>query len=73
MSVMHVNAISNRLSLRKPQRDSLEILARICDIISLEKGADTSQALVVAAQTRLDERLRFECRGRYILDPHSPQ
>ena len=45
MSVMHVNAISNRLSLRKPQRDSLEILARICEIISLEKDADTTQAL----------------------------
>jgi len=28
MSIQHVNAISNRLSLRPPQRDSLEILAR---------------------------------------------
>lgn len=36
----HVNAISNRLSLRPPQRDSLEILARVCEIISLDKGAD---------------------------------
>lgn len=36
----HVNTISNRLSLRSPQRDSLEILARICDIISLEKDGD---------------------------------
>ncbi len=25
MSIQHVNAISNRLSLRPPQRDSLEI------------------------------------------------
>jgi hypothetical protein len=33
-----VNIIANRLSLRPPQRTSLEILARICDIISLEKG-----------------------------------
>jgi type III restriction enzyme len=40
-----VNTIANRLSLRPPQRTSLEILARICDIISLEKGADVAQAL----------------------------
>jgi type III restriction enzyme len=41
----HVNAISNRLSLRHPQRESLEILAHICDIISLDKGADAADAL----------------------------
>ena len=41
----HVNAIANRLSLRQPQRDSLEVLARVCDIISLEKGADPAQAI----------------------------
>lgn len=41
----HVNAISNRLSLRSPQRTSLEILARITEMLSLEKGADVGQAL----------------------------
>ncbi|MFQ5779155.1 MAG: DEAD/DEAH box helicase family protein [Nitrospiria bacterium] len=45
MSIQEVNTICNRLSLRPPQRDSLEILARICKIISLEKDANTSQAL----------------------------
>jgi len=45
MSIQQVNAISNRLSLRPPQRDSLEILARLCEIISLEKDGDTVQAL----------------------------
>src|SRR3990170_1183042 len=40
-----VNTIANRLSLRPPQRTSLEILARIADIISLEKGADVAGAL----------------------------
>jgi len=40
-----VNSISNRLSLRQPQRDSLEILDRVCEIISLEKGIDPAQAL----------------------------
>jgi len=41
----HVNAIANRLSLRPPQKISLEILARLGEIISLEKGADAAQAL----------------------------
>ncbi|MFQ5328823.1 MAG: DEAD/DEAH box helicase family protein [Thermodesulfobacteriota bacterium] len=45
MTIQQVNAITNRLSLRPPQRDSLEILARICEIISLEKDGDTAQAL----------------------------
>jgi type III restriction enzyme len=45
MSIQHVNAISNRLSLRAPQRDSLEILARVCEIVSLEKDGDDAQAL----------------------------
>jgi len=45
MSIQHVNAISNRLSLRPSQRDSLEILARVCEIVSLEKDGDTDQTL----------------------------
>jgi type III restriction enzyme len=38
-------AIANRLSLRQPQRDSLEILDRVCDLLPLEKDTDTAQAL----------------------------
>jgi type III restriction enzyme len=45
MSVQHINSISNRLSLRPPQRDSLEILARVCEIIELSKDADPTTAL----------------------------
>ena len=45
MSIQHVNAISNRLSLRPPQRDSLEILARVCEIVSLHKDGDVVQTL----------------------------
>ncbi len=45
MAVQHINAISNRLSLRPPQRDSLEILARVCEIIELSKEADPAAAL----------------------------
>jgi type III restriction enzyme len=36
----HVNAISGRLSLRKPQRDSLVILDRVCDILPPKKDSD---------------------------------
>jgi hypothetical protein len=42
-----VNVIANRLSLRPPQRESLEILDRVCDIIPLEKSADIVQTLQV--------------------------
>lgn len=45
MSLQQINAISNRLSLRPPQRDSLEILARVCEITSLEKDGDIVQML----------------------------
>ncbi|MEI6056911.1 MAG: DEAD/DEAH box helicase family protein [Lentisphaerota bacterium] len=45
MSLHHVNMISNRLSLRKPQRDSLEILQRICEITTLGKASDIKQQL----------------------------
>ena len=41
----HVNTIANRLSLRPPQRDSLEILARLCDIVPMEKNADIAGTL----------------------------
>ena len=36
----NVNAIAGRLSLRQPQRRSLEILARVLDIAPPTKGAD---------------------------------
>ena len=37
--------IKNRLSLRKPQADSLEILQKITDIIELKKDSNVEQAL----------------------------
>jgi type III restriction enzyme len=36
----HVNAIAGRLSLRPPQRHSLEVLDRITEIAPPRKGAD---------------------------------
>ncbi|HEV2642916.1 MAG TPA: DEAD/DEAH box helicase family protein, partial [Candidatus Elarobacter sp.] len=41
----HVNSVSGRLSLRAPQRDSLEILARVAEIVPLSKDRDVQQAL----------------------------
>ncbi len=41
----HVNAISGRLSLRAPQRESLEILARVADMLSLQNDIDLAAAL----------------------------
>jgi type III restriction enzyme len=43
----HVNAISGRLSLRPPQRQSLEILHRITEILPLRKRAALEEALQV--------------------------
>lgn len=40
-----VNTISGRLSLRDPQRKSLEILARVTELVSPSKDTDPSSAL----------------------------
>lgn len=46
-SLRHVNAIAGRLSLRPPQRDSLLLLDRVCEIIQPRKGQDVAAALEV--------------------------
>lgn len=43
----HVNAISGRLSLRPPQRHSLEILDRITEIVPPNKSVSVAEALAV--------------------------
>ena len=43
----HVNAISGRLSLRQPQRESLEILHRITEIAPPAKEVDITAVLEV--------------------------
>ncbi len=45
MTNRHVNAIAGRLSLRPPQRRSLEILDRVTEIAPPKKGADVAAAL----------------------------
>ena len=44
-SKRHVNAISARLSLRQPQRNSLEILAHVLDVCPPVKGGDLALQL----------------------------
>ncbi|TKB73290.1 MAG: type III restriction endonuclease subunit R [Nitrospira sp.] len=41
----HVNAIAGRLSLRPPQRQSLEILDRLTEIVPPKRGTDLAAAL----------------------------
>lgn len=45
-----VNAISGRLSLRKPQREALEMLDRVVEIAPPGKGADVEVALAVISE-----------------------
>ncbi|MBA3885788.1 MAG: DEAD/DEAH box helicase family protein [Acidobacteria bacterium] len=52
-------AIANRLSLRPPQRRSLDILHRITELIRLEKGADRDAALA-ALQAEFPDLADFE-------------
>ncbi len=40
----HINAIAVRLSLRPPQRRSLEILDRVTEIVPPREGADIENA-----------------------------
>ncbi len=41
----HVNSVAGRLSLRPPQRESLEVLDRICEIAPPSKDANRAAAL----------------------------
>ena len=41
----HSKYIENVLSLRQPQRESLEIFARLCDVLSLSKTPDLDEEL----------------------------
>jgi len=55
----HVNSIAGRLSLRPPQRQSLEILDRITEIVPPRKGADLGAALA-AIQSEFPGVTNFE-------------
>jgi len=55
----HVNAIAGRLSLRPPQRQSLEILDRITEIVPPGKNVDV-QAALAAIQSEFPSVTDFE-------------
>src|SRR5579863_2737544 len=42
-----LRGVTQRLSLRKPQADSLEILAAVLERVTLDKGTDLAEALAV--------------------------
>jgi type III restriction enzyme len=44
-NLRHVNSIAGRMSMRAPQRESLEILDRVTEIVSLSKEVDLATAL----------------------------
>lgn len=47
----NVNAIASRLSLRQPQRDSLEILAHVLEMCPPQKGSDLTEQLAKVQET----------------------
>lgn len=55
----HVNAIAGRLSLRPPQRQSLETLHRVTELAPPRKGADLTEALA-AIQAEFPSVTDFE-------------
>jgi type III restriction enzyme len=55
----HVNAISGRLSLRPPQRDSLAILDRLCELLPPKKNSDRPAGLA-AIQNEFPTFTEFE-------------
>ncbi len=50
-----VNAIANRLSLRPPQRESLEILARVAEVLALDRLVSGLQELDLATALKTIE------------------
>lgn len=55
----HVNAIAGRLSLRAPQRRSLEILDRITELVPPKKSTDAAAALA-AVRSEFPSVIDFE-------------
>ncbi|MBY0113634.1 MAG: DEAD/DEAH box helicase family protein [Phycisphaerales bacterium] len=49
-----VNMISNRLSLRDPQRVSLDILARLCDVLPLDKTNSPEELAAALAAVKAE-------------------
>jgi len=67
VTIQHVNAIGDRLSLRPPQRGSLEILSRACEIASLAKD-DAAATWCNHATAHAEEN--NDKPWQYLLIPH---
>lgn len=50
----HSKCINNALSLRSPQHESLEIFARLCDVLSLKKNPTSIEEIYAEHQEELD-------------------
>ena len=59
-----VNAIANRLSLRPPQRDSLEILARVAESLALDRVVSGSLQLDISNALE-DDPIGIQDRHRF--------
>src|ERR1035441_8761293 len=64
-----VNAIANRLSLRAPQRDSLEILARVAESLALDRVVSGSLQLDISSAL---ETIKSEFKTVTDFERHFP-
>lgn len=62
----HSKYIKNALALRPPQADSLEIFARLCDVLSLRKNPTTTQQIYKEHQAELDTYVQEDDRLKKI-------
>ncbi len=62
----HTKYIKNALALRPPQEESLEIFARLCDVLSLRKNPLTARELREAHRAELDACPGEEARRKRI-------
>src|SRR6202167_5192196 len=64
-----VNAIANRLSLRAPQRDSLDILARVAESLALDRVVSGSLQLDIDTALK---RIQSEFKNVTDFERHFP-
>ncbi|MBF0347631.1 MAG: hypothetical protein HQL81_08170 [Magnetococcales bacterium] len=62
----HVNAISGRLSLRRPQRRALEILDHITELLPSRKDNDLQAALAVILEREAQQWFK-PARGQFLI------
>ena len=63
----HSKYINNALALRPPQHDSLEIFARLCDLLSLAKNPTTTEQLAALHKEELDTCATEDKRQKLLI------